>query len=328
MNQVKLTTEEIVQLRPNVVRPKPGPQPLSVFCEKEAAGNGVYAADCMTVLLRGSECAFRCLMCDLWKSTHLGRTPEGAIPAQIRSALANQQRPVDATEASWIKLYNASNFFAPVNVPSADLVEIADLVSSFDRVIVENHPRLVSERVKQFSDRLDGQLEVAMGLETVHPEVLETLNKGMDLRDYKNACDRLADWGIDRRVFVLLRPPGMSESEGLSWCRQSVEFAFEKCGARHVSVIPVRAGNGAIEHLQQIGAFEPPSVRSAETILEEYLHDPRGIVTLDTWEWSHLRDQCARCENSRRERIDAMNLVRSQIALPPMSCDCVRGTEG
>ena len=49
----------------------------------------------------------------------------------------------------------------------------------FDTVIVENHPRLCGDDCLRFRDLLRGQLEVALGLETVHEQVLARLNKRM-----------------------------------------------------------------------------------------------------------------------------------------------------
>jgi len=64
-----------------------------------------------TVFLTGKECAWRCVMCDLWQYTTAENTPRGAIPAQIggaRRVLEMQGRAVIQ-----MKLYNASNFFDP-----------------------------------------------------------------------------------------------------------------------------------------------------------------------------------------------------------------------
>ena len=42
-----------------------------------------------TLFLTGSECPWRCVMCDLWRYTTLEDTPVGAIPHQIADALAS-----------------------------------------------------------------------------------------------------------------------------------------------------------------------------------------------------------------------------------------------
>src|SRR5262245_33357486 len=67
-----------------------------------------------TIFLTNKECPYRCLMCDLWQNTLDRRTPAGAIPAQIASALA------DLPPARQIKLYNAGNFFDNQAIPPED----------------------------------------------------------------------------------------------------------------------------------------------------------------------------------------------------------------
>ena len=63
----------------------------------------------------------------------------------------------------------------------------------FERVIVECHPAFVSERCVAFRHLLGGRLEVAMGLETAHPEVLEKLNKRMTLEQFAAAASFLRE---------------------------------------------------------------------------------------------------------------------------------------
>jgi uncharacterized Fe-S cluster-containing MiaB family protein len=98
------------------------------------------------------------------------------------------------------KLYNASNFFDHRAVPPGDDPLIAQLLAPFVRVTVECHARLVGPRCLEFAERMDGRLEVALGLETVHPEALPALNKGMTLDDFRQAAGTLRGAGIGVRV--------------------------------------------------------------------------------------------------------------------------------
>lgn len=309
-----LSTADILALRPAAIRPEPGNTPLDVISEVEAVDKTGRLADVLTVLLRGSECSFRCLMCDLWKSTHLTATLPGAIPAQIRHAL---ERPVESegrdghapARPRWIKLYNASNFFAPANVPTADLPAIAELVQGFTRVVVENHPRLRNDALLRFRDALTGRLEVAMGLETVHEPTLAALNKHMTVDDFCHACDWLHERDVDIRCFVLLRPPGMSEAEGIEWCVRSVEWAH-RLGVRHISLIPLRSGNGAVEHLQAQGCAEAPRAASLEQVMRQVVGLSGSVITADLWDWPQLRGLTQRCREPRRLALERLN--RSQ----------------
>jgi len=244
-------------------------------------------------------------------STLPGDTPRGAIPAQIRSALA------ELPPARRIKLYNAGSFFDPRAIPPEDDAEIAGLLSGFDRVVVESHPALVNARCFAFAERLGpGRLEVAMGLETVHPEVLPRLNKGMSLDGFRQAGDRLAAHGIGLRAFVLAGLPWVASADQLTWVREAILFAFA-CGAGTVSLIPTRTGNGALEALSAQGDFAPPELGLLETALEAGLALQRGRVFADLWDLERLA-ACGECFGARRDRLASMN--RLQRAEPPIRC--------
>ena len=101
---------------------------------------------------------------------------------------------------------------------------------------------------------------MALGLETVHPDVLPALNKRMTLADFDRAVEFLAASDIAVRAFILLKPPLLKEQEGVEWAIRSVEHAFD-VGVSCCSVIPTRAGNGIMEQLQRDGRFAPPRWR-------------------------------------------------------------------
>src|SRR5262249_9622205 len=149
---------------------------------------------------------------------------------------------------SHLKLYNAGSFFDPSAIPTEEYAAVAQLSKSFRRTIVECHPALVGPRCLPFKDMLGRRLEVAMGLQTVHPKVLERLNKHMTLEQLRRADRFLTGEEIRLRVFILVRPPWLSEEEGVEWAKRSLDFAFD-CGTSVCSLIPTRAGNGAMEAL-------------------------------------------------------------------------------
>src|SRR5207302_831590 len=98
-----------------------------------------------------------------------------------------------------VKLYNSGSFFDPGAIPPQDYAAIAAQVDFAKRIIVESHPRLIGRRTLEFRDLLSGRLEVAMGLETAHPDVLRRLNKKFDVDDFAMAADFLRNSGIDLR---------------------------------------------------------------------------------------------------------------------------------
>jgi len=287
-------------------------RPSGCLVEQEPLPDG-RIVDVGVIFLANRECPFRCLMCDLWKYATPERVPNGAIPRQIETALA------ELPPLRHLKLYNAGNFFDAQAIPAADLPRVADLLQDFDRVIVECHPKLIDRRCLQFRDRLRGRLEIAMGLETTHPDVLPRLNKRMTLDDFAHAARFLTSNGIGVRAFILLRPPFLTEREGVDWARRSIAFAFQ-VGVGLAVVIPTRGGNGAMERLAERGLFHPPSLRSLEDVLAWGIEQCRGIVLGDLWDAASLA-HCSLCGEKRLARLARMNLEQAVLPLVPCRCE-------
>jgi radical SAM enzyme (TIGR01210 family) len=302
---------EVRALRPP--RPVVDPwAPLGVAQEEERQPDGSIAR-AATLFLAGAECPWACVFCDLWRYTLDSPTPRGAIPAQIRQGLAALPR-----QPTVLKLYNASNFFEPRAVPPEDDGEVAALVRAFPRVVVENHPRLTGERAVAFARRLDGELEVALGLETIDPRAQPRLGKGATLDDFERAATLLRAAGIHVRAFLLVGVPFVPPSEQLASIAAAARFARARLDACHVSLIPVRGGEGALARLAAGGAFTPPDLGLLEDALDCGLQAADGaVVTADLWDLERLA-ACAACFPSRRERLERVN--RSGAAAPRVAC--------
>jgi radical SAM enzyme (TIGR01210 family) len=287
-------------------------RPYAFLLEKERTHQGNIAS-VATVFLTNRECPWRCLMCDLWKNTLKETVPPQAIPHQIDFALKELSLQGSASQ---IKLYNSGSFFDSNAVPIQDHPAIVQRLLGFERVIVECHPSLIKDSILRFRDLLKGQLEIAMGLETVCPDVLEKLNKRMSLEDFARAAAFLKSNNIALRAFILVRPPFMTENEGVHWAKQSLNFAFD-CGASVASLIPTRLGNGALEALMEQGQFAEPRLSSLEAALKYGLELQRGRVFADTWDLERFSD-CQKCFPARAQRLERMNL--EQVVLPMVNC--------
>jgi len=218
----------------------------------------------LTVFLTGAECPFTCSFCDLWRFTIDGPTPAGALPHQLERVLET----FDGVAIDRIKLYNASNFFDPRAVPVDDLPAIARLVAPFASVTVESHASTIGPRVLEFAQQISGRLEVAIGLETIHPRALARTNKRLDITRFENATNFLLENDVDLRVFVLLGLPHVPADESVRWTLRSVEYAIAR-GASVVAIIPVRGGNGELERLGAAGDFTPPTLSQLEDAMNQ-----------------------------------------------------------
>lgn len=286
-------------------------KPYAWLVEKERTVSG-NIEDVAIIFLTNRECTFHCLMCDLWKNTTAISVPAGAIPDQIEWALG--QLPA----VKHLKLYNSGSFFDTGAIPAKDYKRIAAIVKHFETVIVESHPKLINEKCLAFRDMLKPELQVAMGLETANPEILLKLNKRMTIADFANAVEYLKKHGILSRAFILLKPPFLSESDGIFWAERSIDFAFQ-AGVECCTVIPVRPGNGAMDKLLKQGLFAPPNIRSLEIVLEYGIDLKAGRVFADVWDLGLFSD-CNKCIGERTHRLIEMNL--NQQVSDSVICTC------
>lgn len=110
---------------------------------------------------------------------------------------------------------------------------------------------------------------------------------------------------------MLVRPPFLDEAEALEWACRSIGFAFD-CGAQTVSLIPTRAGNGALEWLAARNQFAAPKPETLEAALAHGLGLRRGRVFADTWDLDRLEPDPVR-RQSLRQRLEHANRTQ-QVA--------------
>jgi radical SAM enzyme (TIGR01210 family) len=289
--------------------------PQGALIEEERRPDG-KSESTLTVFLTGAECPFTCSFCDLWRGTIDGPTPPGALIRQLEGVL----KTIDGAVPDRLKLYNASNFFDERAVPPQDLAGIASLAAPFAAVTVESHASTIGPKTLAFARQISGRLEVAAGLETIHPAAAAQLNKRLDLARFDHAARFLAESGIDLRVFVLLGTPYVPAAETVAWTVRTVEYAVER-GASIVSIIPVRGGNGEMERLQELGHFTPPTLAQLEEALDRCLQFSSTVVTADLWDVRRL-PACDSCREGRLERLRRLNVMGSaETRIPCATCE-------
>jgi hypothetical protein len=167
------------------------------------------------------------------------------------------------------------------------------------------------------------KLEIAMGLETVDPEVLPRIKPSMTLDDFENAARLLTDNGIDMRAFILLGPPGHFGTERTDWAKRSIDHAFAM-GVGCCVVIPVRPGNGIVDALAAQGLYSRTNLAELQSVVEYGIRLGRGRVFADLWdiEWFAA---CPHCSGARAAALEQMNLM--QCPPPPTDCSCVRASD-
>ncbi len=300
----------IRSLRPSKPKVDPWVAHGSIVEDERRPGGTIERA--LTVFLAGAECSFTCSFCDLWRWTVDGPTPTGALPTQLARVLHSLQRPLPDR----LKLYNASNFFDRRAVPAEDVPAIAELARPFAGVTVESHATTIGPLTLEFGRRIPGRLEVAVGLETIHPLAARHLNKRLDLAQFDRSAGFLAEHDVDLRVFVLLGAPYVEPEESTEWTVRTAEYAARR-GATAIALIPVRGGNGELERLAALGDFVPPNLSQLEASLERCLGLAPVVVAADLWDIDRL-PACTECRPHRIARVRRLNLTGRLE--PPVAC--------
>jgi radical SAM enzyme (TIGR01210 family) len=242
-----------------------------VFCEPELTRSGIVE-DHTIILTTNKECPFKCVMCDLWQNTLDYRVEEGVISKQVINALKTLPK------TKHLKLYNAGNFFDRQSIPKQDTFDIADIIEDYETLIVEMHPKLIGTSCFEFAEYLQPQLDVAMGLETVDPNVLPRLNKNMTLDEFDQSTTQMLEHGIFVRAFILLRTPWHTEDEGIHWAKESIDFA-QSIGIECCTVIPLRQNPRF--HVEE---FEPSTSSALEEVVAYGISKNKGRIFGDTWD--------------------------------------------
>jgi hypothetical protein len=301
----------IRSLRKGKNRVVPG-KPYSWSIEKERGRLGEIE-DTATLFLTNRECPFTCLMCDLWQNTTDHTITSGDVEDQIDFVLP------EISSAKNLKLYNSGNFFDTKAIPKEAYQSIAGKLGNFKTLIVESHPNLIDERCLEFKEMISAELQIAIGLETSHPEILSRLNKRMNLHQFHKSVKFLTEHQIPVRVFILLGLPFLDEKESIKWAERSIDFAFQ-CGAECCVLIPLRAGNGAMDYLEKKGFYQPPSIPALEAVTEYGISLGLGRVFADIWDLEKF-SRCDSCLQKKKERLRTMNLTQNIIE--KIECNCL-----
>lgn len=256
-------------------------------------------------------------MCDLWQFTHESATQPGSIAAQVESGLHAPPVP------QRLKLYNASNFFDPFNVPLEDYQAIVRSVEQVNELVVENHPRVMPRnRILEFRDSLKPRLQVAMGLEVASDKWLTALNKQMTLRDFQSAAAWYRGHAISIRAFILIGLPRLKRAQAIEAAIDSVRFAVS-CGVDFISLIPLRVDRAGVVDVPQELADGRPTASDIEEVFERSLEAAGdAVVTVDLWDWSRAVGTCQGCREPRRSRLEQMNLAQGSLPTAVRTCLC------
>ncbi|MFE2639436.1 radical SAM protein [Streptomyces scopuliridis] len=227
--------------------------------------NGSVVGRKKVIVMSGGCSVPTCTMCPFTNFNNYGingGTSRESLLNQVRRTLTRTEGE-PAYEV--LSLYNDGSFFAPREIPRAVQVEIARLVavSGVKRLVVESLPQFVTEPVlAPFVEALDGvRLEIGIGLQSADELVRETLvNTRISQRSFERALSVMAGLGVDPKIYLMIKPPFLSEGEAVTDVVASVDY-LTGLGVRGMTLCPTRVSRHTVAwELWQTGQYMPPNL--------------------------------------------------------------------
>jgi len=282
--------------------------PVSVWIERERFHGDVV--ECLTVILRTRGCSWnRCLMCGYRRDTDPNVRTED-LKRQFEKALKR---------AKVIKVFTSGSFFE-LEKEFRDFVYDKVSEMDFEKLIVESRPEFVY-KLEEDLDKIDFELEVGIGLETSDDFVREhCINKGFTFEDFKRSAKFVRSKGFRVKVYLLLKPPFLSEGEAI---RDALKSVSDVRGlADVVSLNPTNVQSGTyVELLWRRRLYRPPWLWSIVEVLKrsgvEIISDPVGAGSL------RGPHNCGRCDKKVSKAIREFSLYQDP-SIFDLECKCFK----
>ncbi|MHB8352364.1 MAG: archaeosine biosynthesis radical SAM protein RaSEA [Thermoplasmata archaeon] len=299
--------------------------PVNLWSEPESLqGTRVPA---FVAILRTRGCYWAdlkgCSMCGYAKDT-LGRS---ATPGELA---LQRDRILQAYRGQpYVKFYTSGSFLDDREVdPESRVALVRSFSGHARRLLFETLPEFATaEKLGPLREAFDGEIEVALGLESTQPEVLGRLiNKGAPPSEYLEAADRIRGLGLRTKGYLLLKPPYLTEDESVADVLTSIDRAGDHFDT--LSVNPVHIQNGTVvEWLFRRGRYRPPWLWSVVEVLSAGATRAHGVRLVSVPTAGGLPrgpHTCRSCDRRVLEAIEAASLDQQFEGLGLLDCPCRR----
>ena len=312
-----------VDRRPSPAGPEAASELVNVWREAEALDGRRTRA--LVGILRTRGCYWAdtrgCSMCGYARDT-LGRS---ASPEELARQIA-ALRAAHGDEP-YVKVYTSGSFLDDREVdPTSRIALAAAFRGRARRLLFETLPEFATaDRLRPIADAFDGEVEVALGLESTQPEVLQRyIGKGSPPQEYVAAARRVRALGLRAKAYLLLKPPYLTEGEAVEDVVRSIEVAAPEFDA--LSVNPVHIQNGTVvEWLFRRGRYRPPWLWSLAEVLTRGAA-ARGAARLVSFPTAGGQPRgvhnCGRCDRAILRAVEAASLDQEFQPLASLECSC------
>ncbi len=321
--------DEVLRIRNRQrIKPSANDQPAAVWKAQDHYQG--KAVDTLTVIFKTSGCWWGkiggCTMCGFVYDSACTPPEASDLIAQLEKAL---QR-ADKLEHFMLKIFTSGSFLDTREVSEEVRGMVLDRLDKDDRifkVIVESRPEFVTDKdLKDCRQHLqDTEFEVAVGLETSSDSIRSnSINKGFTFKDFTTAADNAKDNGVSMKTYLLLKPPFISEGEGLEDIVRTIDDAASYSQTISINLCNVQRGT-YVEYLFQRGQYRPPWLWSIVEILKRAKQThPDLVITSDPVGAGSKRGphNCKLCSRDVAQAIRDFSLTQDIRILDTVNCEC------
>jgi radical SAM enzyme (TIGR01210 family) len=307
---------------------------VACWSEREVLGKEQTGA--FVVILRTKGCFWAreagCSFCG-YVSDASPDVSTAELEIQLASALKRYK------DEAVLKIYTSGSFLDEDEVPPEFQGAVLDKLSEMGvrKLVIETLPRFVTEeKVSLALDRFgaeekkglqgDGGIEFALGLESATPEVFRTaVNKSGRVEDYWLASERIKTLGGRVRMYIVIKPPLLSEREALEDAVLSAKAVGDKADTISFNPINIQRGT-VVERLWRRGEYQPPWLWTVSEVLRRTAEldlGPRimsGPTGGGTRRGAH---NCGECDKRVLRAINRFSLTGEVSYLEKPGCGCM-----
>ncbi|MFQ6062403.1 MAG: archaeosine biosynthesis radical SAM protein RaSEA [Methanosarcinales archaeon] len=277
----------------------------------------------LTIIFRTSGCYWnRCTMCGYYKDSAQKVSGESLI-AQFKSAMDL----MNDKEEFMVKIFTSGSFLDTREIPIKTRDEILNALGTDSRVkkvIVETRPEFVTEEIIDKCTSLISNFEIAIGLETSNDLIRrDCINKGFTFQDFVRASLIAKKYNCTVKVYLLLKPPFLSEGTAISDIVQTVHDTAHLANTISINLCNVQSGT-LVEEMWKKGDYRPPWLWSAVDVLKKSKKDTDIILISDPVGAGSLRGphNCGLCDKKVAKAIKEFSLSQNKKLFYDLYCDC------
>lgn len=227
-------------------------------------------------------------------------------------------------EVGMLKVYTSGSFLDECEVPDGPRHHIVAYCAQRGiRLLFESRPEFVTEEKIRDVLGTNGDIEVALGLESANDLVLtHSINKGLLREDYDRAATVLNRNGVPVRTYVLLKPPFLTEAEAIADSIATINYASKVSDT--VSLNPVNVQKGTlVEKMWRNWSYRPPWLWSVLEVLKASSGRAKRLVCEPTGGGRERgAHNCGKCDDAILSSIKAFSESQDPSRLGWPECSC------